>query len=75
MTSANLSHRGALTSDLERAGAERCDVYLTELKAAAIDTVAASAHREGARVAFLRNRPEGLDGDLDEALLALWRDA
>ena len=36
-------------------------MYLTELKAAAIDTVAARADAEGARVVFVRNRPVGLD--------------
>jgi cyclic 2,3-diphosphoglycerate synthase len=71
VASANLARRDALADDLERAARERCDVYLTELKAAAIDTVAERARREGARVVFLRNRPVGLDGDLDAALLEL----
>ena len=71
VVSPNLARRDALAGDLERAARERCDVYLTELKAAAIDTVAARARREGARVVFLRNRPVGLDGDLDAALLEL----
>jgi cyclic 2,3-diphosphoglycerate synthase len=69
--SANLARRSELAGDLERADAERCDVYLTELKAAAIDTVAACARAEGARVIFVRNRPEGVD----EALVKLYRDA
>ena len=34
-----------------------CDVFLTELKAAAIDIVAEAAARDGRRVVFLRNRP------------------
>ena len=46
-------------------------MYLTELKAAAIDTVAVCARREGARVAFIRNRPVGID----DALVKLYRDA
>jgi cyclic 2,3-diphosphoglycerate synthetase len=71
VASANLSRRAALAGDLERAAAERCDVYLTELKGAAIDTVARRAEAEGARVAFVRNRPLGID----DALLGLWRDA
>ena len=71
VASANLARRGALAADLDRAAAEGCDVYLTELKAAAIDTVAERALREGARVVFLRNRPVGLDSDLDAALLEL----
>jgi len=75
VTSQNLARRGALAHDLRRAAAERCDLYLTELKAAAIDTVAARAGSEEARVVFLRNRPEGVGGDLDEALLEVWRGA
>ena len=71
VASANLARRPALVVDLERAAAAGCDVYLTELKAAAIDTVALSARAEGARLIFVRNRPVGVD----EALLELYRDA
>jgi cyclic 2,3-diphosphoglycerate synthase len=71
VVSANLARRTALSADLERAAAERCDVYLTELKAAAIDTVAVRARANGARVIFLRNRPIGVD----DALVKLYRDA
>ena len=71
VASPNLARRAALAEDLDRAVAERCDLYLTELKAAAIDTVAERARREGARVVFLRNRPLGMNGDLDAALLEL----
>jgi hypothetical protein len=47
-------------------------VYLTELKAAAIDTVAVHARRTGARVVFVRNRVVADDGaELDERLAAL----
>ena len=73
--SANLARRGPLGGDLARARAERCDVYLTELKAAAIDTVATQARDVGARVVFLRNRPIGLDSDLDRELLRLHEQA
>ena len=72
VASANLARRPALAGDLDRAAELGCDVYLTELKAAAIDTVAMQARAEGARVVFLRNRPAG-DG-LDDALIELWRD-
>ncbi|HEX2234309.1 MAG TPA: hypothetical protein VHG69_13200 [Thermoleophilaceae bacterium] len=75
VASPNLGRRSLLSLDLDRAAEERCDLYLTELKAAAIDTVAARAVRDGARVVFLRNRPVGLDGDLDRALLGVWSDA
>lgn len=71
----HLSRRSLLACDLDRAATERCDVYLTELKAAAIDTVAARARAEDARVIFLRNRPVGLDADVDAALLDLYADA
>ena len=64
VVSTNLARRGALAADLERAAGEGCDLYLTELKAAAIDTVARRAADEGARVAFVRNRPVGIDDAL-----------
>ena len=71
LVSTNLARRSALAAELDRAAAERCDVYLTELKAAAIDTVAMRARDEGARVVFIRNRPMGVD----DALVKLYRDA
>jgi cyclic 2,3-diphosphoglycerate synthase len=71
VASRNLARRGALADDLARAAAEGCDVYLTELKAAAIDTVARAARERGARVVFVRNRPVGIDEDLDAALRRL----
>src|SRR5215208_4361086 len=48
--STNLARRSALAGDLDRAAAAGADLYLTELKAAAIDTVAMRARAEGARV-------------------------
>lgn len=71
LVSANLARRGPLADDLQRAAAERCDLYLTELKAAAIDTVAVAAAAAGARVGFVRNRPLGVGFDLDAELLKL----
>ncbi|HEU0025187.1 MAG TPA: hypothetical protein VFQ12_11165 [Thermoleophilaceae bacterium] len=68
VTSTNLARRAALAEDLDGAVAAGCDVYLTELKAAAIDTVARRASEEGARVVLVRNRPLGID----EALLGVW---
>ena len=73
VTSTNLARRAALAEDLERAVTEGCEVWLTELKAAAIDTVATRARAEGVQVAFVRNRPVG-DG-LDDALVKLYEDA
>jgi cyclic 2,3-diphosphoglycerate synthetase len=72
VASANLARRAALAADLDRAVRAGCDVWLTELKAAAIDTVARRARDEGARIVFVRNRPAG-DG-LDDALVKLYRD-
>jgi len=71
--SSNLARREALERDVESAVRERCDVFLTELKAAAIDVVAEAAMRSGARLAFLRNRPVADDpgASLDDALRAL----
>ena len=71
LVSTNLARRSALGADLDRAAGENADVYLTELKAAAIDTVAMRARKEGARVVFIRNRPVGID----DALVKLYRDA
>jgi cyclic 2,3-diphosphoglycerate synthetase len=70
VASANLARRSALAEDLDRAAAEGCDLYLTELKAAAVDMVATQARAEDARVIFVRNRPEGVD----EALVKLYHD-
>jgi cyclic 2,3-diphosphoglycerate synthetase len=66
VASTNLARRAALAADLERAAAAGCDVYLTELKAAAIDTVARHALERDARVVFVRNRPVGVDDALME---------
>jgi cyclic 2,3-diphosphoglycerate synthase len=71
LASTNLARRPVLAEELDRAATERCDVYLTELKAAAIDTVALHAREQGARVVFIRNRPVGID----DALVKLYRDA
>jgi cyclic 2,3-diphosphoglycerate synthetase len=71
VTSRNLAKRGALAEDLGRAAEEGCDIYLTELKAAAIDTVAVYARREGARVVFVRNRVVADRPDLDDLLAGL----
>jgi cyclic 2,3-diphosphoglycerate synthetase len=75
VVSRNLARRAELAQDLERAAAERCDVYVTELKAAAVDTVAEAAERAGARLVWARNRPCARPGedDLDAALLAVSR--
>jgi cyclic 2,3-diphosphoglycerate synthetase len=75
--SPNLARHGELRSDLKRAASERCDFYLTELKAAAIEVVAADAERRGVAVGFVRNRPVPLAGepDLDDELLRVFEEA
>jgi cyclic 2,3-diphosphoglycerate synthase len=71
--STNLARRAELREDLARAEREGCDVYLTELKAAAIELVAEDAKRRGVDVVMVRNRPVSIPGepDLDAELLAL----
>ena len=69
----SLSDRVALRADLERPDVRGAGVYLTEIKAAAIDVVAEAAAARGVRVVFCDNRPRSLpDGpDLDDALATL----
>jgi predicted GTPase len=70
--SANLARRRGLERDVEQALHDGCDVFLTELKAAAIEIVATSAVKAGAQVVFLRNRPVSIEGEsLDDRLLRL----
>jgi cyclic 2,3-diphosphoglycerate synthetase len=68
--SRNLANREALREELEQVNAE---VYLTEIKAAAIDVVAEAAAERGAEIVFADNEVRSLAGgpDLDEQLLAL----
>jgi cyclic 2,3-diphosphoglycerate synthetase len=64
--SRNLANREALRAELEAIDA---DVYLVELKAAAIDVVAEEASARGAELVFAANDVSG-DG-LDEAVRSL----
>jgi cyclic 2,3-diphosphoglycerate synthetase len=68
--SASLSDRAALNDDLERVEA---DVYLTELKAAAIDVVAQAGAARGVEVVLAANDVVPLPGqpELDSELRAL----
>jgi cyclic 2,3-diphosphoglycerate synthase len=68
--SPNLSDREALRGDLEGLQA---DLYLVEIKAAAIDVVAEAARENGVEVVFADNEVRSLPGqpDLDEALREL----
>ena len=77
LLSTNLARRGDLARDVEAAVRDGCDVFLTELKAAAIDVVAEAAAREGIRVVFVRNRPVAEEGEpvLDRVLLDIVAEA
>jgi cyclic 2,3-diphosphoglycerate synthetase len=64
--SRNLANRPLLSEDLARTDA---DVYLVEIKAAAIDLVAEAALKRGAEVVFAEN--DVVCAGLDEAILEL----
>ena len=64
--SRNLANRAALGDDLERADA---DVFLVEIKAAAIDLVAEAALRRGVEVVFAEN--EVVSSELDDLVQRL----
>jgi len=66
--SGSLADRAALHEEL--AGVE-ADVYLVELKAAAIDVVAEAGVERGVEVVLARNDVVPVDGDLDTALREL----
>jgi cyclic 2,3-diphosphoglycerate synthetase len=72
--SGNLARRERLSEELEALDA---DVYLVEIKAAAIDVVAEAARERGAEVSFADNEVLPLEGveDLDEALRRLAAEA
>ena len=77
VASANLARRSELERDLATAVRERCDLFLTELKAASIELVGEEAQRRGVPFALVRNRPVSLPGepDLDERLERLHDEA
>jgi cyclic 2,3-diphosphoglycerate synthase len=69
LVSGNLARREALREDIAKADA---DVFLVEIKAAAIDVVAEAAVERGAEVVFADNElvPVGVP-DLDTELIRL----
>jgi cyclic 2,3-diphosphoglycerate synthase len=71
--SGNLADRDALRADLDAPAAAGAEVFLTEIKAAAIDVVAEAAETRGVPVVFADNEVLPLPGesDLDEAAAAL----
>ena len=66
--SGNLARRSELRAELARFDA---DVFVTELKAAAIDVVAEEADARGIPVVLAANDVVPVDGDLDAEVLAL----
>ena len=73
LVSGNLADRGALLADLDLPVIADADVFLTEIKAAAIDVVAEAAETRGVPVVFADNEVLPLPGqpDLDDAVVAL----
>jgi cyclic 2,3-diphosphoglycerate synthetase len=65
LASANLARRNELERDLAAVARERCNLFLTELKAAAVELVGAEAERRGVPFALVRNRPVSLPGEPD----------
>ena len=69
--SGNLARREALSAELEQVDA---DVYLVEIKAAAIDVVAEAALERGRELVFADNELVS-ETDLDAQLLALAKES
>ena len=59
--STDLARRPALAAAVD-AAADRADVFLTEIKAAAVDVVAEAAAARGKELVFCDNEPVALDG-------------
>jgi cyclic 2,3-diphosphoglycerate synthetase len=71
--SGSLANRDVLLDELDSPAVARAEVYLTEIKAAAIDVVAETAETRGAPVVFADNEVVPLPGEpnLDGAVTAL----
>jgi cyclic 2,3-diphosphoglycerate synthase len=63
LVSTALADRGRLAADVARA-AKDADVFLTEIKAAAVDVVAEAAAAAGRELVFCDNEPIAREGDL-----------
>ena len=70
--SGNLADRAALRAELDAVDA---DVWLVELKAAAVDVVAEEGLERGVEVIPVRNDVVAVEGDLDGELLRLAAEA
>ncbi|GAB4251071.1 MAG: 2,3-phosphoglycerate synthetase [Thermoleophilia bacterium] len=71
--SGNLSNRRALVRDLENPALHGAEMYLTEIKAAAIDVVAEAADERGLPVVFVDNLPMEVAPAQEGALAELCR--
>jgi cyclic 2,3-diphosphoglycerate synthetase len=73
LVSGNLANREALRQDIDSSEASEAEVYLVEIKAAAIDVVAEAAESRGLPVVFADNAVLPLPGepDLDERVRTL----
>jgi cyclic 2,3-diphosphoglycerate synthase len=73
LVSGNLARRDALLEELDSPAAAAAEVFLTEIKAAAIDVVAEAAETRGVPVVFANNAVIPLPGeaDLDAAVTSL----
>jgi cyclic 2,3-diphosphoglycerate synthetase len=73
LVSGNLARREELHRDLDSPAAAEAEVYLVEIKAAAIDVVAEAAETRGTHVVFTDNAVLPLPGepDLDEQVRAM----
>jgi len=63
LVSCDLADRERLAPAVARAARE-ADVFLTEIKAAAVDVVAEAAEAAGRELVFCDNEPVALEGDL-----------
>ena len=73
LVSGNLANRDALRAELDSPAVTDAEVFLVEIKAAAVDVVAEAASDRGVEVVFADNEVRPLDGeqDLDERVRAL----
>jgi cyclic 2,3-diphosphoglycerate synthase len=73
LVSGNLADRESLLAELDSPAAAEAEVFLTEIKAAAIDVVAETAETRGVQVVFADNEVVPLPGesDLDAAVSGL----
>lgn len=67
LVSCDLADRSRLAAAVERAAAE-AEVFLTEIKAAAVDVVAEAAAAAGRELVFCDNEPVALAGELGPAV-------